>query len=354
MRRSLRRGRKAGLAAAAAAAVAAAGTLRADVLWLRAKDGAGETKLSGVTVVEDGEALLKYTKGVVSDQIPAERVIRVIYENLPPEFAQGEEAAAMDGAQAASLFVKAAEKSARTPVKVMALLRAGEALFDAGRFAEARERLDKCVAAGPGARLAAAANLRAAQCDFFEKQYDRARDTLKRLVLNRATENEAWRRYWLGRVHAAQGDFDGARAQFEDASRTARNAYPRIFELAEVRLAWLTHRRGPEAAILALAACRAGLSDPAALADYFSLLAGQHWVLSQKESDAVKRQDAQVQAALNALRVVTTLDVFPEPAAAAYDIAAQALLALKDKKAEEIRTEGAKRFGQSGWIQAVK
>ncbi len=323
----------------------------ADTIVLRGKDGGRESSQTGVTVVEDGEEIVKYTKGVAASQAPADQVARIVYEGLPAEFAEAESAAASgDAARAAGLYAKAAEKTARPPARAHVLYRGGEALLAAGRFAEARDLLAQC-AAGTGSRLAGLARVQSARCDFYEGQLDRARDALRQAAGRAAGEKEALRRYWLARVLAAKEDWDAARSEFEDAARVARDASPAVFQLVQVRLAALAGRADPAKGVEALEKARAGMTEPAALADGFALLADAYWKLSESATDATVRQDAQVQSAIAALRVVTTLASHSEAAVRAYAAAHRALSALKDRKADEIKAEGDQRFSGTGWAK---
>lgn len=329
---------------------ALAGVVHADTIVLRGKEGAPQT---GVTIVEDGEEIVKFTKGVAANQAPADQVVRIAYEGLPSEFVEAESAAAAgDGARAAGLYAKAAEKTSRAPARAHVLYSGGEALISAGRFAEARELLAQCVAAGAtGSRLAGFARIRSAQCDFYEGQLDRARDALRQASGRAVGEKEALRRYWLARVLAAREEGDAAREQFESAARIARDVSPAAFQLSQVRLAALAGRTDPAKGVEFLEKAREGITEPAALADCFVLLAEAQWRLSESAADATVRQDAQVQSALAALRVVTTLPNHSEAAARAYACAYRALSALKDKKADEIKAEGDQKFSGTGWAK---
>lgn len=324
----------------------------ADTIVLRGREGSRETIQSGVTIVEDGAETVKYTKGVALSQVEAAQVVRIVYEGLPPEFAEAESAAASgDAAKAASLYAKASEKTQRVPAKLHVLYRGGESLLDAGRFAEAKVLFEQCAAAGGEARLAGLARIRTAQCDFYGGELDRARDAL-RSGSGRATgEREALRRYWMGRVLAARGEWESARDQIEDAARAARDVSPAVFQLSQVRGAWLAGRTEPQKGIEALEKARAGLTDPAAQAEYHLLVADLEWRAAGAAADATARQDAQVRSAVSALRVVAAYPNQPEAAARAYAIAHQALAALKDKKADEIKAEGDRRFSGTGWAK---
>lgn len=324
----------------------------ADTIVLRGREGARETTHSGVTVVEDGSETVKYTKGVAASQVEAGQVMRIVYEGLPAEFEEAESVAASgDPAKAAPLYAKAAEKTSRVPAKLHVLYRGGEALLDAGRFAEAKALFEQCAAAGGGARLAGLARIRAAQCDFHGGELDRAREALRPGSGRAMGEQEALRRYWMGRVLAARGEWEPARDQIEDAARAARDVSPKIFQLSQVRGAWIAGRTDPQKGIDALQKARAALTDPAAQAEWHLLVADLEWRAAGTAADATAKQDAQVRAAVSALRVVAAFPNQPEAAARAYAIAHQALAALKDKKADEIKAEGDRRFSGTGWAK---
>lgn len=341
----------AGMAIGAALAI----PLRADVVWIREKPDAPPKRESNVTVTEDSEEQLKYSSGIVSATVPQDRVARVVYEGFPEEFQRAEEAEREgDGPRAAALYAKAAEKAGRDLLKVYAFLRAGEALLAAGRFDDARAAFEKCAAAGPGTRLAGIAGVRLAQCDVLAGDPAAAVAALDRLPrASLASEREAWRRYWKGRAQAALGQADAARLSFEDAARWAGAENAEARERAEARRVWSdVARQGPARAAEALEDLRRSVSHPAAQAELFALLAEQYLATAEAaDRTPDKRQEALVLAAVNALRVVTTLDAYPEPTALAYDVAIRALSALKDKKADEIRQAARRRFGDSGWAR---
>ncbi len=192
-------------------------------------------RIRGVEVTATTSKTISYTKGEESSDLPATRLLDIVWSDPPEEYALARAALRnADFATAANMFTEAANKTKREPLEAECRYQAAAALVrgagtDTAKSQEAVKSLNDWLAKWPDGYRAPDAQLMLGRAYVAAGDPAQAQTTFKKLSDD--TLKNGWAPIWnararfeLARALLAAGDFDGARNAFRAASSAADTA----------------------------------------------------------------------------------------------------------------------------------